>query len=213
MAHYNSGSDDYLDFPLYHGTSTLFLESIKKYGLGGKNPINQLGVLKTLERAMELADFQLRNDEVFQINKWVFTKHLNQCSDRENWQHGQLYASASEFKATQYATSNAYGSELISDTINLYRRIPDKSSLSLDENPILRLSSERYNPLVYRIDNYPIRALGSEKANRNILDDITLLRNANDVGFMVLSQGLNFRLFEPVAYKELKPINIDKGVD
>ncbi len=38
-------SDGYLTIPLYHGTSTIFWDSIKTHGVGGRNMIKEWQVL------------------------------------------------------------------------------------------------------------------------------------------------------------------------
>jgi len=131
--------------PLYHGTSSLFLDSIKKYGLGGRNIIEELGVIKTLKRVVQLAEQQLKNNDNYSGLEWMYQNLVNQTSANQNWQHGQVYVSASKGLANQYAL-NPYGSELINETLRLYDLLHDTSSLGFSENPVLILRGENISP-------------------------------------------------------------------
>jgi hypothetical protein len=191
--------DGRLQLPLYHGTSDLFLDSIKEHGLGSKNPISELGVIKTLERVVQLAEKQLKTNDNYAELEWMYQNFINQKSSHQNWQHGQVYASLSKGRAH----NNKYGSEIISETIGLYNILDDSSSLSLSENPILALSKSYYKPLVIKVENYPIEYLQSERRGDSVIEDIKSISEADDIGFQLLTHGLNFRLLEPVLYSSM----------
>ena len=42
--------------PLYHGTTTLFVESIKKYGLGGMDIVKEWNLVKVYGELFNLAE-------------------------------------------------------------------------------------------------------------------------------------------------------------
>jgi len=59
-------ADDELPIPLYHGTSSLFLESIISLGLGGCNPIAEW---KVLEFAQVI--YPLVEEHLAQLNEFM----------------------------------------------------------------------------------------------------------------------------------------------
>jgi len=201
--------DERLQLPLYHGTSDLFFDSIREHGLGSKNPIEELGVLKTLKRVVQLADVQLKEDDNYVGLRWMYQNFINQKSGHQNWQHGQVYVSASKALANSYAI-NPYGSEIINETISLYNRLIDTSSIALSENPVLNLIGKDYKPIIFQLDNYPIKSLGLEKENdKSVEDVIKMIFKAEGMSFQIFSQGLNFRLLEPVSFSQLRLVDVE----
>jgi hypothetical protein len=197
-----------LEVPLYHGTSSLFFESIQEHGLGAKNPIEELGVIKTLERVITLAEVQLKHDDNYAGREWFYQNLLEQKSEHHNWQHGQVYVSISKALANQYA-NHPYGSELIRETITLYTLLKDNSSLDHTENPILDLIGKNYKPLVFKIENYPISSLQTERAeNKSVEEILQMIFEADDIGFKLYSNGFNFRLIDPIPFSELQLVEV-----
>lgn len=100
--------DGVLRLPLFHGTSSLWLESIGQNGLGGAwPPIHEAKALlgKILER-IPPSDRDLGAEKMV-LQEEGFT----------NWQHGQVYFSLAFDDAEHYARSNALGSELLSECL------------------------------------------------------------------------------------------------
>ena len=52
--------------PLYHGTTSLFFDSIEKNGLGGRNPLVELRAYDTFAVLYKLAETALDKDEFWQ---------------------------------------------------------------------------------------------------------------------------------------------------
>ena len=170
--------------------------------MGGKNPIEDLGVLKSLQRIVALAEIQISDDEKYKTHRCMYKKFLAQESGRDNWQHGQVYASFSKHKATEYARDNEYGSELITETLRLYKKLTDTSSLISEENPILNLIGSKNSPLIIKVENYPISSLQPEK--KGSLEE-SLKRLSEDdqhIFDAVHTQSIHFRLLTPVPYSE-----------
>lgn len=101
--------DGVLRLPLFHGTSSLWLDSIERNGLGGAwPPIQEAKALlgKILDR-IPLSERDLGAEKMV-LQEEGFT----------NWQHGQVYFSLAFGDAERYARSNALGSELLSECLH-----------------------------------------------------------------------------------------------
>ncbi|MAQ95723.1 MAG: hypothetical protein CMM84_19625 [Rhodothermaceae bacterium] len=111
--------------PLYHGTSSLFLPSIIEHGLGGRNPVGEYRAHDALRLALSVCDVHLVDDE-----EWVYLVRPTAVrmlggevtAGGFNFRHGAPYLSPSRRSATSYATSNKYGSEIISYAALLIER-------------------------------------------------------------------------------------------
>jgi len=61
--------DGKFTIPLFHGTSTVFLDSIREHGLGGINPIDKMGVMQSLDLLLKQAD-----ERYAHCADWVFER-------------------------------------------------------------------------------------------------------------------------------------------
>tara|TARA_B110000211_G_scaffold235021_1_gene308554 strand:+ start:24726 stop:25364 length:639 start_codon:yes stop_codon:yes gene_type:complete len=110
-------SNKNLIFPvtLYHGTSSLFLDSIVKNGLGGVNPIDEWKVHEFATRIYPLIESHLSNRDDLVHSIYSYGQMVNQKAGKSmNFQHGDTYISASKYTTVNYALSNTHGSELLS---------------------------------------------------------------------------------------------------
>ena len=112
-----------LEFPLYHGTSTIFLESIKKHGLGGRDPIKEWRVLECAKLLLPLAEQYANRSEVIKVHLGTTRAMVAQVNDHINFQHGQVYLSPVESTAVRYATSKKKGSVLVSRVVLLIKEL------------------------------------------------------------------------------------------
>ena len=113
-----------LQFPLYHGTSTLFLDEILRSGLGGINPIEDWGVLDCIRDLRDLAEQHA--GKWYIPLKYVTDVMCEQLEGRFDWRHGSVYLTAFRNKAISYAIHNEYGSEIVSRCMALYKRLGDQ---------------------------------------------------------------------------------------
>lgn len=99
-----------LTIDLFHGTSTLFLDSIVQNGLGGINPISQWNVLELSKEVLELSEEHLKENEIYVIKSFSFRKMTEQSNEGMfNFQHGQTYLSPSRDTASSYAINKEFG--------------------------------------------------------------------------------------------------------
>jgi hypothetical protein len=89
-----------LPFPLFHGTSDIFLSSIRQHGLGGKNIIVEWRGLEFLRTAMSMLDQHIdRTNPETQLHWKILEAVAAQQVDHFNWRHGGTYLIAAEFRA------------------------------------------------------------------------------------------------------------------
>jgi hypothetical protein len=125
--------DGVLTFPLYHGTSSLFLPSIMKHGLGGRNIIEECNVLEFARELLEKIKTS-RGHTLSALSVDIFEKMCNQeiTDGGFNFTHGGVYLSISVGKAAQYASSNKHGSELISYVMKAYENLNLQSDTAIN---------------------------------------------------------------------------------
>jgi hypothetical protein len=107
-----------LPIPLYHGTSTLFLRSIIKSGLGGADPIADWSVLEFARLIYPLVEQHLSAQADFMLKVQSFKFMVEQKSAGMNFQHGETYLSPSLSTAVRYAANKRLGSEFLTYTLD-----------------------------------------------------------------------------------------------
>jgi hypothetical protein len=209
--------DMQIPVPLYHGTSTLFLEGILKLGLGGMDAIAEWKVLEFARAIAPLVDEHCAGRDDLALKAYGFGCMIEQLSGASNFQHGHSYLSPALSTAVRYAASNRYGSELLTNTLGflqellnldvpgvrdaLYRQFPEMFRM-LDVSPA---------PLLIRIDNVPITAVLNEHGNQPDSNVELIRENAGDTVLSeALFQQLNFRLMAPQKITEVCLINVTR---
>ncbi|WP_170756502.1 hypothetical protein [Ruegeria lacuscaerulensis] len=137
--------------PLWHGTDASLLSSIVNNGLGGRNPVDELGAISFLHRAFEAIGYQQNQKEFMRTmsfqNAYFASKQLNAGM---NFRHGGVYVTSSQQTAASYATrapeavyycreflDNLKGSETeaVAHLLDEYPKL--KLFLDGDSNPIV----------------------------------------------------------------------------
>ena len=118
-----------LPIPLYHRTSTIFVDGIIEAGLGGRNQLTEWKVLEFARVVYPLAREHLSTDPDWMVKAQTFGFMVEQRSGQMNFQHGDTYLSPARLTAIRYAVNKRYGSELLSYTLDflqelLRRKIP-----------------------------------------------------------------------------------------
>lgn len=210
-----------LGIKLYHGTSTLFLDSILKKGLAGTNPIDDWKVLNLGLEIYTLCEKHLYGDNSFLNKKATFKEMIDQSNKGSfNFQHGQTYITPSKQTAIRYAINNEYGSEFLSRVIFFLKKLLELE-INLVTNDLYKkypkiygLLEARPSPVLIEINDVRKSDLlnehGSEpESNFNLLEEY---KSETSIMFDLLTQQINFRLINSVAPKELKSwmINVVK---
>lgn len=220
MEHSSIINNGKLTIPLYHGTSTLFLDSIVKYGLGGKNILDEWNLLSLSKEVFEICNKTIPDNYLFANRRFSFEQMINQNSGITNWQHGDTYLSSVKKTAISYAIHKKFGSELLTYTLeNLQLLIDNKIPGVVDKlfrkyEDVFGLLDSSPSPLLIQLNNVPISSLLSESGedSTSSLNRISEILSDDSDLFGILAQQINFRLSEPILLGNLKInlINIQK---
>ncbi len=118
---------------LYHGTSSIFLDSIISNGLGGIDPIAEWDILELSKEVYTLSEQYLQETDLFRNASDLLNNMVEQYSGGSNFQHGNTYLSPSRFTAVNYSASAEYGSELLSYTMRFLKKLNDRNIPNLKE--------------------------------------------------------------------------------
>ena len=134
--------------PLYHGTSTLFVDSIKEFGLGGKDIIQEGKVLEFARKIFPLVKDNLPENDGSRHEVSTFKNMVDQ---HQLYQHGQVYLSLSYDYCTRFAQAREFGSELFSHSLYYYGKLLEKKLVSPD-----LLNDYPYLKEVKRVGSKPV---------------------------------------------------------
>lgn len=214
-----------MNYKFYHGTSDLFLHSIKANGLGAINPSLEHGYLDTLKYLWNLAEKTLIDKIEYkyirdtttamalQTQLKVFLNNQNQIL---NFRHDGIYISLSREKAVVHANINKYGSEIICTSIKLMEilekyQIPYYNrALPIDQI----ISFRKMNPKsiivkINKLDEFKIHKEDGKTA-KEALDFLRIIENdlSNDQKQRFFMQ-CNFKLLERIPPVDLEFFELD----
>jgi hypothetical protein len=117
--------NDVLGFPLYHGTTSLFLDSINELGLGGENICEKYGVIEMFTQIVDAFEKQHIDSEWWSYECFICEKMVGGkvTNGGFNFRYGGVYLTPSLETANMYAQSNKYGSELVSYFVRSYEEL------------------------------------------------------------------------------------------
>jgi hypothetical protein len=147
---------------LYHGTNSIFLESIEQNGLGGINLVEQTNVLPLVKELNDLATSELESeykDYGWGILRMTISFICDQSAgSRMNWQHGDVYLSPSVNRAMSFAVENKYGSELFTNLNYLIdfidKHTDAKAQVILTKYPAVKeILNKEGRPIVLELPN------------------------------------------------------------
>src|ERR1051326_432016 len=106
--------DGILQIPLFHGTSAMFESSLRRFGLGGKDPIREMRVLDLYKEVVALCERHLPEDNVWKLHSIYTDDIVAEETLHGNWRYGGVYMTPSKGRAVNHARNYRYGSELLS---------------------------------------------------------------------------------------------------
>jgi hypothetical protein len=203
--------DACLPIPLYHGTSTFFLEDILRFGLGGKDPLADLKVLELMREIHPLIVAYLPDTDMYRARSGSFERMARQFSGSMNFQHGQTYLSPSRETAVRYAANKRYGSELLTWTLDFLQLLVERdvprvrTDLHREYRRLFDIMDICPAPLLIRADHVPIKALISEDGGDPSESIGHVLRIAQECpeDIDLLLQQTNFRLVSALPRADL----------
>ncbi len=190
--------------PLYHGTTGLFVDSIKQYGLGEKDPLVDLKAKEFMDELYELAEKQKWKD-----GKWIKAKELLQpivlqenIENTLNFKHGETYVTYSPEIATKYAKENPFGCEYLTYlrilmSILIERNVKGLQDRFIDK-PVLKEWETPNNPYLITLNNVKLENVVPE-ADQDLAVHIEEIEK-------LLSAGI----YGPHSFKLKKPISVDE---
>ena len=222
MARQNIIKNGKLTIPLFHGTSTIFLESIIENGLGGRNPLKDLNIFELANEVYNLSDKYLKGPELYEVSYGSFGLMINQKAGTAlsmNFQHGDTYLTPSQKTAVRYAIGDKeerpehqekhYGSEFLDYTLRFMMEIIKKNIREVEDDLIKKfplgynLLKSTPSPIIVELKYIPINHLLSENGDDpdKTLEQIQILYDAKKP---YLLQQFNLRLKQPVPTNKLK---------
>ena len=169
--------------PLFHGTSTLFLDEIIEHGLGGWNPIREWRVLEFAREIRPLVAAHIATEHEWMVKAHAFGLMADQVNSGLNYQHGDTYLSPSRSQAIGYTISKGWGSELLSYSLDFLgelvrRKVPGVCDELFRRWPqIFRLLDVKAAPLLVEIRDLAEDDLAMERGGSadGALERIALL--------------------------------------
>lgn len=204
--------DNNFILPLYHGTSDIWLENIQKFGLGGKNIINDYDLKAMFNEAVECCQ---RYKILDSIEMLLIERMAASETGLMNWQYGDVYVSVCPNNAENYAISNKYGSEYLSTIMLFDKKIRDqeidfKYTTELHNDLVNELNRKAPKPILITINNVDITKLTPENSNLNIekaverIEKLYMKYKENINDFYVFANQSNFRISVPVYLENIK---------
>lgn len=109
-----------LTLHLYHGTSSYFWPSIKRYGLGGANIVERWRLVPMLKEALSvltsIQDKDIENEMDIRLPILNSIVEQRVSGGGFNFRHGGVYLTCSPARAVLYAT-RGFGSELLGQVV------------------------------------------------------------------------------------------------
>lgn len=162
----------------YHGTSTLFLNSIQETGLGGRNRVKEFGWAVAFRDLFELADQKVADNAGWQQVRAgllpIVEQRLTSDGLQFNFSHGQVYISPVPELASQYAMEA--GCEIL-DYVKRLSLILSQKGYTKDVQSILpthlqETLGKTYRPVLIKIKGLRFRDVETE----NGVDKVRLLQ-------------------------------------
>jgi hypothetical protein len=203
--------DGILQIPLYHGTSSIFLDSIRKFGLGAKrNPeIFSCDLLQQLASAVSE-----KHSDWWELNSGIVERMLKQqvTGGNYNFRYGGTYLTPSRSAAIRYATTNLLGSEFLSiiyGALDALERLDRDRALVLvpADHGLRDLIRLPRKPLLITVTNLETRLLRTEQGEAidSQLKEMETYFRMNDSEIAeVMLQVMNFELPQAISSDHFK---------
>lgn len=155
--------------PIYHGTTTLFLDSIKEYGLGGRDLVGEWELVSVFRALFELAEQRLAGDDLWlryrEKASYIAYQKNSEDNFNYNFQHGQLYITHYRGLANDYAILDA-GCELL-QYIRGFVRLLSRAGAHSEVKKIIQgkvesVLSKSYQPVLLQLNSVKLADVESE---------------------------------------------------
>lgn len=173
-----------LGFPLYHGTSSLFLDSITELGLGGQNICEKYRIIEIFTQVVDVFKKKHMNTDWWVMEGFICEKMIGSevTNGGFNFRYGGVYLTPSLETAQRYSKSNKYGSELVSYFIRSYEELYKHDSSLADKifplnHPLREVIVSGATPVVLEINGLSKNDLTTEQgepidAQLKLMDEV-----------------------------------------
>lgn len=202
-------------FKFYHGTSTIFLDSIRKTGLGAINPnldLKNLEVLTFLYKLVKLKNVQDPELLIWDdsIRATIAQTDLIVNGQPLNYRHDGIYVALSKHRAAMYGCLNKYGSEVLEKCIVLLEILNRNGVKVVIPSEIDLFDVKAYvssNPKAVMVELLDIADEDLEKEDgKTALEALDFLRKA----IPTLSEKQKFEFLQFCNFKILKTVPPEK---
>jgi hypothetical protein len=216
-----------IDIKYYHGTSTIFLESIRKNGLGAINPNIDFNNLKVLSYLKDKCERHLIDNKDYEKirattiamakQSYLPIKDIDGNTHIMNYQHDGIYVSMSRLRAAIYVVTNKYGSEILARCIDLLKllknanidiAIPDE----INQFNIIQYIDYDVKPIVIEVKNLLDKDLLLENGG-SATEQLNFIRaklpSMREEFKFVFLQSCNFRILKPISPENLVFYELD----
>jgi hypothetical protein len=206
----------------WHGTSTIFLDSIRSTGLGTVSAVQDLRLLDLLRYLYGEIERQDIWHPVLDVNHNSIKAAMAQ-TDMEyqgkilNYRHDGAYVSASALRAAIYACLNKVGSELLEKCLILLSVLiseGEEPSIPVDLNilNVRQFLETPAKPIMIEVRILPDEDMvleNGESAERTLYEMRTIFPKLPISQQFERLQFLNFRLLKPVPAENLRFYEVD----
>lgn len=157
--------------PLYHGTTSLFIDSIMENGLGEMNPLVELGAYDTFQELFELGEKSLKKDDFWNKSRKKLLPFVHQeyLGGNLNFRHGESYLTLIRECAVQYAEQCCVGGcEYLNYLHTLIRMLSYKNVVGVESvvSPqLIEILTTEHKPVLITLNNVPISSVETETGN------------------------------------------------
>ncbi len=192
-----------LKLPLYHGTTSIFVDSIKDNGLGSIDPLVKIGAKSLMRELFKLAEKQGWSDDNWITQRKLLAPLVNQVrTPTFNFQHGGAYLTYSEEVAKKYAIENPFGCEYLQ-----YLRVLIQLLLQRDinevkdyfEHPVFELWQKPSDPYIIKLQQVKLVDIEAE-VNVDLIQQIESIESKLKLGQY---DAQSFRLVNPITPENL----------
>ena len=195
--------DGKLSIPLYHGTTSAFVNSIKEHGLGSVDPLDKIDAKLLMKELFELAEKQGWTDdnwlEYRKLLKPLVTQDRNQAY---NFQHGGAYLTYSRELAEKYALENPFGCEYLQYLRVFIQLLLQRGVHEVEkyfDHPVLEFWQKPNDPYIITLEQLDIESLEPE-------NDVDLEKQLVSIESQIrkgLHDAQSFKLINPISPEKL----------
>ena len=214
----------------YHGTSSVYLDSIRETGLGAVNPNQRYRLLDLLSHLLhsfeaafpdDISTLQFRRFARAMANQSQFDEVFNGRTHVLNFRNNNTYVAFHPSRAMRYAAINRFGSEVLTNCVTLHELLrsrgwQDEIPQDLNTIELDSIQTQSSFPVFIEVDSIRPEMLLDEYGGSGVkkLRQIEKLRLAiSEEDFFRESQLWNFELLRPIPYELLKIHRLIVGGD